>query len=294
MSDPTAKPAELGGEQPPNDDEHGLVLDELSERLERFRVFRKTDSVEADKVLDELGATSQVDREIVLELSGRAPLGYPGRFPEAHALAVQALEVLDRNGGRGVPLRGLGPLAPVAGALVQLVARFIVRSYQSTAIDAMRHLYARREARCLLTDWERAMLTRARIHAERLAPGFKRDPLGLPTFLLGGAVVSGVASSLRAAVNLVAGSRAAAIAGAIVVAAIFAGASWVVLRGAAVARRRIRLSTEAPLAALWETIGRCGHPPRDQAKQFALYAIILTAVAWIVVPIGLSAAFSRL
>ena len=259
-------------------EDHGLILDELSERLERFRVFRNTDSVEADRVLDELGASSTVDRQIVLELASRAPLGVPARFPEAHALTMQALEVLDRNGARGVSVKRIGPLGPVAGFFIQLVARFIVLSYQSEVIDRMRHLYGRREARCQWGDPERIMLTRARIHAERLAPGFKRNPLGLPTFLLGGAVVSGVASALRAVLTLIAGSTFATVLGAIVLALVFGAASWIVLRGAAVARRRIRLTTEAPLKALWETIGRCGNPPRDQARQFALYAIVLTAV----------------
>ena len=274
--------------------DRSLILDELDERLERFRVFRKTDSAEADKVLDELGATDAVDRRIILELSGRKALGHPERFPEAHSLAIQALEVLDRNGASGVKLRGLGPLSPVAGFFVQLVARFIVRSHQATVIDHMRHLYGRREARCLPGDAARPPLTRARQHAERLAPGFKRNPLGLPTFLLGGAVVSGLASAFRAVVALVSGNRVAAIAATVSLALVFGAAAWVILRGAAVARRRIKLTTEAPLQALWETIGRAGNPPKDQSRQFALYALILTAVSWIVIPLGISAAFSAL
>jgi hypothetical protein len=274
--------------------DRNLILDELDERLERFRVFRKTDSAEADKVLDELGASDAVDRRIVLELSGRRALGHLERFPEAHALAIQALEVLDRNGAAGVKLRGLGPLSPVGGFLVQLVARFIVRSYQATVIDQMRHLYGRREARCLPGDPARPPLTRARQHAERLAPGFKRNPLGLPTFLLGGAVVSGVASGLRALVALVSGNRVAAIVGTLVLALVFGAAAWIILRGAAVARRRIKLTVEAPLQALWETIGRAGNPPKDQSRQFALYALVLTAVSWVVIPLGVSAAIAAL
>src|SRR4029453_11264447 len=106
----------------------------------RFRIFRKTDSAEADKVLEEIGATSAVDRQIVLELSSTRPLAYPDRFFEAHARVMRALEVLDRNGGRAVKVRGLGPLGVVAAPLVQIVARFIVRNHQSGVIDAVRNL----------------------------------------------------------------------------------------------------------------------------------------------------------
>ncbi len=38
--------------------------------------------------------------------------------------------------------------------------------------------------------------------------------------------------------------------------------AWVVLRGAAVARRRVQLTLDGPIGALWETIGRCGKAPR--------------------------------
>jgi hypothetical protein len=41
-------------------------------------------------------------------------------------------------------------------------------------------------------------------------------------------------------------------------------ASWVILRGAALASRRIRLATSAPAQTLWATIGWCGKPPRTR------------------------------
>ncbi|MEZ5169060.1 MAG: hypothetical protein R2695_22180 [Acidimicrobiales bacterium] len=62
-------------------------------------------------------------------------------------------------------------------------------------------------------------------------------------------------------------------------------ASWVILQGAAVARRRIVLTTEKPFRALYETIGRCGNPPGDASKQFALIAMILLIVGWALVPL---------
>jgi hypothetical protein len=62
------------------------------------------------------------------------------------------------------------------------------------------------------------------------------------------------------------------------------GGSWVVLRGAAMASRRIRLNTRAPLEDLWQTIGYCGTPPHDQSRKFATIAIALTVGAWVVLP----------
>ena len=62
----------------------------------------------------------------------------------------------------------------------------------------------------------------------------------------------------------------------------------IIVRGAAVAHRRIQLTVEEPLAALYETTGRAGDPPNDQAGAFAIIAIILTIVALLVVPIGLA------
>jgi hypothetical protein len=215
-----------------------LVLDELGERLERFTALRDTDSAAADAVLDELGGTSDVDRDILAELAGRTPLAYPDRFGEAHALAMRALEVLDRNGARRVRVPQAGPLRPIAEPVVQLVTRAIVRSYQSTVIDRLRDLYSRRLAWCPPDDPSRMTLVRARLDSQRATSAYKHKGGGLPTFIVGGA--------------------------------------------------------ERPLAALYETIGRCGRPPRDNARTVALYAILLTVIAGLVVPAGVVYVTTRL
>ncbi len=280
-------PWQPDGDFDPATVDKSLVLDDLDEKFQAFQAFRKSDSGAAEAILDTLGAQDDVDRDIVLELSAPAPLGHPGQFPKAHALAIRSLEVLDRNGARGVRISGLGPLSPLAAFLVQQVAHFIVRSYQSSVVDSMLNLYARREANAALDDPARPMLTRARIHMTRLAPGFKRSPLGIPTFLLGGAVISTLLQVVLRLVNSALGSWWSRAAATIILGLIIAGAAWTILRGAAVARRRIRLTTDPPLQALWETIGRCGHPPRDQSKTIALIAIILTFIPWVLIPIGL-------
>lgn len=275
-------------------DDRPLVLDELGERLERFAALRDTDSAAADAVLDELGGTSDVDRDILDELAGQTPLAYPDRFAEAHALAMRALEVLDRNGARRVRVPQAGPLRPVAEPVVQLVTRVIVRSYQSTVIDRLRDLYARRLAWCPPADPSRMTLVRARLDAQRATSAYKHKGGGLPTFIVGGAAASSIGSGLRGAASAAGGSVVAGVIATVVIFALLAAASWAILRGAAVARRRIRLTVEQPLAALYETIGRCGRPPRDNARTVALYAILLTVVAGLVVPAGVVYVTTRL
>jgi hypothetical protein len=264
-----------------------LVLDDLDEKFRAFQAFRKSDTAATESILDALGAQDDVDRDIILELSSGRPLGHPERFAEAHALMVRSLEVLDRNGARGVRVSGIGPLSPVAAYLIQQVAQFIVRNHQSTVVDSVMWLYARREANARLDDPSRAMLTRARIHMMRLAPGFKKNPIGIPAFLVGGAVLSTLLQVLGSALSSALDSLITRIAATVIIGLVIAALAWVILRGAAVARRRIKLATDAPLRALWETIGRCGSPPRDQARTIALVAIILTFIPWVLIPLGL-------
>lgn len=86
-------------------------------------------------------------------------------------------------------------MRPVVKIIVGLVIRLIVRSYLQE-VNAVRVMYIRRETQCPKDSPERFMLRRARIDAERVAPTFKGDPLGLPTFLVGGAALSSVVSGL--------------------------------------------------------------------------------------------------
>jgi hypothetical protein len=265
-----------------------LVLDELSNQLEQFRILRLgADTDATEKLLDELGAHDPVEQQIVLELSAQRPLGHPERFAEAHILAMRSLEVLDRNGARVPPVPRLGPLKPIAQWGIQLVTRFIVRNHQADVVDAIRNLYIRRLAWFDAKDPARMAMVRARLDAERVSTTYKSNPIGIPTFVLGGAAVSFVASIMRVVSDAALGSRTAAILAIATAFGVLGAASWMILRGAAVAHHRIRISVEEPLKALWETIGRCGRPPEDDAQQFAVYAIILTVVGWLLIPIGI-------
>ena len=128
------------------------------------------------------------------------------------------------------------------------------------------------------------MLAQARLDATRATPTYKRNAVGIPAFLLGGAAVSTSVGLLRALFDWALASRLAVVITSLVLVGIILFTAWAILKGAAVARRRIRLTTERPLAALWQTIGRCGKPPEDQARQFAVVALAVMLVGALVIP----------
>ncbi|MEY2431012.1 MAG: hypothetical protein QOC92_737 [Acidimicrobiaceae bacterium] len=279
--------------EPGTTGERPLVLDELSKQLEQFRVLRTgADTDATERLLSQLGANDPVEAQIVLELSAQRPLGHPERFTEAHILAMRSLEVLDRNGARVPPVPSLGPLKPLAEFAVQLVTRFIVRNHQADVVDAIRNIYTRRLAWCRPDDPSRMPMIRARLDSERVASTYKGNPIGVPTFLLGGAVISGLASGFRVVAQAAVGSQLAATLAVATAFLVLGGSSWAILRGAAVAHHRIEITVKEPLRALWETIGRCGKPPEDDAQMFAVYAIILTVVGWLLIPVGVLFVFA--
>lgn len=271
-----------------NGDQNGpdlLKLDELRHRLDQFRLLYDSDDEATDRMLNELGGQGKVERQMMGELATAKPLASPERVAEAHAVAMHALEVLARNGARPPSRLRAGPLTPVARFLVQQVIRFIVRTHQNHVIDAIRELYTRRLAWIPAGDPWRMVLVRARLDTERARDAYREKPGGLPTFLLGGAAVSSIAQLARGGASAAAGSSAGAVVAVAVTFVLLVISSWVILRAAAVARRRIRLTLDRPLAALWETIGWCGHPPKDAARQFALVAIALTVAGWVILPL---------
>jgi hypothetical protein len=274
-------------------EDRNLLLDEFSERLTSFKRLSKDDLSGANAILDEFGANGVAEQDIISELSKRKPLYLPGRFEEAHRLAMRSLEVLDRNGARSAKLPPLGFLQPVAAFGVQLVARFIVRNYQAEVINAIRNLYLRREAQCEPRSDERFIVRRARIDAERVTPTLKKNPVGVPAFLLGGAFLGSILSSIGRAAGSASSSRNGLIVLAVILFLVTAALSWLVFRGAAVARKRIRLTLDQPLQALWETIGAAGKPPKDASRQFALIATLLPGIGGLLLLIGIIIAVVR-
>ncbi len=277
---------------PPPEDSN-LILDELSQHLRALRVLRVDNPDQAAALLESLGASGKVEEDIVLQLGAIKPLWIPDRFEEANRLAMRSLEVLDRNGPRNTALKTLGPLRPVGEWAVQLFTQLIVRSFQQTVVDRLRHLYSRREASSAWDSPEHHMLRRARIDIERIAPGLKGRALGLPTFLLGGAFISTILGGLKSLGEAIQNNNSILVVATVIMFIVFAGASWAILQAAAISRRRIKLTLDKPLAALFETIGACGNPPKDQSLSFALYAIVLTGLGWLILPLGVAYVFLK-
>lgn len=258
----------------------------LLDQIDSLRVLRADTDEEKGALLEQIGGKGVVEQEMVTQMAAIRPLQHPDRFEEAHRLVMRAIEVLDRNGQRPAVLPRLGPLRPVATWLVQLVTRWIVRNHLSRLLGRICGLYERREANSEWSTREHSMLRRARLDARRVHAGMNGKALGLPTFLLGGAFLGSIASALQSVARAALDSRAGVIVLSIVVMGVLAALSWVALYSAGVARRRIRLSTDQPVKALWETIGVAGKPPRDESFNFAAYAIALLLLSWIVIPLA--------
>jgi hypothetical protein len=283
-----ADPEPEGSERP----RAGLLLDDLAAQLNRFKLLPGGSEADAERVLAGLTPASAREREATKELADRQILAHAERFEDAHHLLVKALEVFDRHGWRAPRLpRWLGPLRPLAVVGVEQVTRVIVRSYSRTVSNSLRRLYARREAQCRFEQPERRLLARARIAMTRLAPDFGGGGGGVPRFLVGGAVLSGLLSAARQVGGLSSGDALAWFGLGLVAVVVFAAVAWIILQGAAVAHRRARLILHEPLEALWETIGAAGEPPRDDSMTFATVGILLTALAWFVTPAIVAAVF---
>jgi len=266
--------------------EHDESVPELLlDRLDSLRVLRADTDEEKDSLLFQIGGRGAVEREMVSQMSAIRPLEHPQRFEEAHRMMVRGIEVLDRNGSRPAEVRRLGPLTPIAKWLVQQVTRWIVRSHLNRLIGRIGGLYERREANSAWGTTEHSMLRRSRLDIRRVQAGMNTNALGLPTFLLGGRRLTSEKSGLRSITSAALDSMTGVIVLGVVLFAVLAALSWVALYSAGVARRRIKLSTDQPMRALWETIGAAGKPPRDESYNFAAYAIVLLILAWVVVPL---------
>jgi hypothetical protein len=270
-------------------DPHLDVVDNPIERLELLA----GDEEAIASFLDQIDVTGPRDREMLGELARTQTLADPERFPSAHRRAVGALETLARHGYHGSSAASLaGPAKNVVRWLIQLVARYVVVSYlRQTALD-LRNLYWLREIETEPPSPQRADIRRARYDAEALVGIFKRREIGLPSFVIGGLLIPVFATGWRLAQGVAFRNWWVAVLTGLITVLFVVGGSWVILRGAAMASRRIRLSTRAPLEDLWRTVGHCGRPPRDQSRKFAVIAISLTVGAWVVLPAAVAIAFT--
>ena len=269
-------------------DDH-LILDEVTQQLATtFQLLSGDPDEAAERALAEIGVDTRTEVALLGEIAAAGPLAHPDRFEQSHRLVMRALEVLDRDGWKHPVLRRLGPFSGAAAGAVQFVARTIVRGHVSNVVHALSRLYARRESQSQTASAERRMLARARIQADRLTLGYKGGSLPLPTVLIGGAAVPVLASIARQFGAVKGQGPLLIVPLGVILAIVFALLAWVLLQGAGLAHRRIKVTLDPSLAALYETIGHCGNPPRDDSAAIAAAAIALTALAWFVVPIAIA------
>ena len=269
-------------------DDH-LILDEVTQQLATtFQLLSGDPDEAAERALAEIGVDTRTEAALLGEIAAAGPLAHPDRFEQSHRLVMRALEVLDRDGWKHPVLRRLGPFSGAAAGAVQFVARTIVRGHVSNVVHALSRLYARRESQSQTASAERRMLARARIQADRLTLGYKGGSLPLPTVLIGGAAVPVLASIARQFGAVKGQGPLLIVPLGVILAIVFAVLAWVLLQGAGLAHRRIKVTLDPSLAALYETIGHCGNPPRDDSAAIAAAAIALTALAWFVVPIAIA------
>ena len=264
------------------------ILDDLAEQLERTRrLLTSNPGSMAEEALSRFGGESENEARIAADFAALGPLEKPERFLEAHRLALRALEILDREGARGSTVSGkFGPLRPIVQRAVDLEVEYIVKGFAQSTISAMQRLYVRREPQAPRGTAERTYLAQARVETDRVASGFKGGGIGAPALVIGGAAVPALASASQyiGAINFL--SRPVLVSLFIGLFIIFGLLSWVLLTAASIAHRRSVLIMRQPLAALWETVGHCGEPPTDDSQLFAVIAILLSAVVWVLIPIA--------
>ena len=260
------------------------VDEALDNPLERLRLLSGDDDAIAS-FLDELDVRSPREREMLAELARPSALARPERFDNDHRRAIEALESLRRHGFHGSrAASSLGPFRYVVRWLIELVARYLVVSYVKDVVTTMRNLYWVREMEAPSDSTELKLLRPARFDASALVEIMRSREIGVPSFVIAGLLIPLGATVWRLTTGFTFDRWWVALLVGLIGVAVGVALSWIVLRGSAMASRRIRLSVREPLNAVWDSVGNCGHPPRDGSRKFAVISIVLMASVWIVLP----------
>ena len=260
------------------------VEERLDNPIERLRLLAGDDDA-VSGFLDEIDIHSPREREMLSELARSSPLARPERFAADHRRAIEALESLRRHGFHGSRAAGrMGPLRVLVRRMIELIARYIVVSYVKNVVTTMRNLYWVREMEALDDSTELKLLRPARFDAQGLVEIMRSREVGVPSFVFAGLLIPVAATTWRLVDGFAFDRWWVATLVGLAGVAFGVGLSWIVLRGTAMASRRIRLATREPLHELWVSVGSCGTPPRDQSRAFAFVAITLMVGVWIVLP----------
>lgn len=227
-----------------------------------------------------------VERDLASELAGaNRALFDADRFTVAHRTFMRGLEVLWRNGPRAPALpKTPAAIRPLARLWIQLVTGWIVKSQLRMFVNRVGRLYTLREANAALGTEDYRLLRRARMQMEALAGALGSAARGVPAFLVGGAFVSIIFSTLQELIRQALESWVLEVALVAATAAFMLGGAWSVLLAAGIARRRIRLALWGPLRELYEAIGDAGYPPKDQSYAIGVAGLVFFVVAAILVP----------
>ena len=259
------------------------------EALERLRAARPG---EVDAFLTQIGLDAgSTSSTIVEQLADGRVIARPELFARAHRRTVRAVEVLYRNGRIPAPIRGWGPLRPLAQLVQVFVTSFVTRAYVKSLLESVLELYLSREAQADRRSEEWRLVTLARRSPERLDARYRVDRFGIPAFVAGGTLVAAGVGALNAILRRIFDYDSLIV--------VFAGLSCVlllvvgraILQGAGVARRRIALTAEPAARNLFEVVGGSGTPPSDHSRMVALGAVVTLLLLWVVIPVILLGAF---
>ena len=267
------------------DEDEGAADDTVVDPRDVLKLLLAGNEKQRDALLERYAGTGKVEADIIRELGDRRVLADEDGFAAAHRSALHSLEVLNRNGSRPARMPKLPLIKPLVSALVSLVLGFIIRNYRNTLSRDIRRLDERRFAIAPSGSVERALLLRARNDITVVDDGFSSGGAGVPAFLLGGALLSTLFAGAESVLLAIFDSPLGVSFVSVVAVVLLILLAWSAMYAAGVARRRIRLTTEVPARALWDAVGSCGDPPKDQSFLFALIAIVLAIMAWVLVPV---------
>lgn len=268
-------------------DSPSRLIGRLSTHIKAIEVLREHDKAEANQQLESLGATGDVEIDIMNQFYTNGTIAHIDDFMEAHAMVMRALEVLNRNRRRHPTLRIHGPFRVIAAFFIAQFSRMQIEFHIRRGLHEVGAMYRYREAQTEFGAPESPLLSRA---ADQLGDLSDSAPTGSWTVIklfLGGAVISaagGAFSSMLDAMNASMWMFTLSTVFLIVMALI---TSWIIVQSASIARRRIHLTLDSPLKALYEVMGGAGDPPNDPTRQFVLIAVVVLCIAWIIFPTAL-------
>ena len=255
------------------------TLEEIDNPIERLKLLSGNEQ-EISKYLDAIEVTSPREREMLHEISRTRPLARPD-VPQAHRNMVEALESLARHGYHGTSagsgsalFGGHGPLG--CPARCPLPRRVPHPEHVDPDEEPLR---PPRDPALPGTDERREL----RARPGRRADGRRArdEELGVPAFVSAAGVP--VLAALGGRTGLLESTLLATMIG-VVGMLIALAASWVILRGAALASRRIRLATRPAAGAVeGDRLVRQAAQGPDADVRLRLHRT--DARRWIIVPI---------